>query len=141
MVMAMRVLLWMLTVLFAARVAGQAVQEWMPLSFLPPPGAFQGSNLPYWLLLSAQLAILATMAYVSWRVHIGRLAASRRLGTWLARAGALYMAVAAGRIAVGLLAPGAPAWFRTWIPALFHLVLAGFVLAVSVYHLRRPTLR
>lgn len=137
----MRLPLWTLTVLFAARVAGQAVQGWIPLSFLPPFDAFQGSNLPYWLLLLAQLAILAVMACVSWRVHRGRLAPSRRWGLALAWAGALYMAVALGRISVGLLLPEAPAWFRTWIPAFFHVVLAGFVLAVCVYHLRKSPLR
>jgi hypothetical protein len=129
----------LLTVLFAMRVAGQAVQEWRPLAFLPPSAAFQGSDLPYGLLLSSQLAILAVMAYVSARV--GRMARRPRLGRWLLAAGGLYMAVALGRIAVGLLVPAAAPWFRAWIPAFFHVVLAGFVLAVSVYHLRKPPLR
>lgn len=137
----MRLLLWTLTLFFAARVAAQAWQRWAPLSFMPPFDAFQGSNLPYWLLLPVQLVILGAMAYVSWRVHAGRLAASRRLGIWLAWAGALYMAITIGRVAVGLLVPEAPPWFSTWIPAFFHVVLAGFVLAVSVYHLRKPPLR
>ena len=137
----MPLLLWALTGLFAMRVAGQAVQRWMPLPFLPPAEAFQGSNLPYWLLLAAQLVVLAAMVYVSSRVQAGRLARSRRLGIALAWAGALYMAVALGRIAIGLGLPEAPAWFRTWIPAFFHVVLAGFVLAVSFHHLRKPPLR
>ena len=47
--------------LFAARVAAQAMQRWSPLPFLPPASAFQGSALPYAILLPAQLAILATM--------------------------------------------------------------------------------
>jgi hypothetical protein len=134
-----RALLWALTLLFAARVAGQALQEWRPQSFLPPADAFQGSNLPYGLLLAVQLAILGAMAYVSARA--GGMAPRPRLGKWLAAAGALYMAVALGRVALGLLAPDAPAWFRAWIPAAFHVVLAGFVLVVSVYHLRKPSLR
>jgi hypothetical protein len=135
----MRVLLWILTLLFSARLAGQALQQWMPLAFLPPADAFQGSSLPYWILLSAQLAILGLMAYASART--GRMALRPRLGRWLLAAGALYMAVALGRIAIGLLAPEAAAWFRAWIPAFFHVVLAAFVLAVSVYHLRKPPLR
>ena len=135
----MRALLWALTLLFAARVAGQVLQEWRPQAFLPPADAFQGSNLPYGLLLSVQLAILGAMAYVSARA--GRMAPRRRLVKWLAAAGALYMAAALGRIGVGLLVADAPAWFRAWIPAAFHGVLAGFVLAVSVYHLRKSSLR
>jgi hypothetical protein len=126
---------WSLSALFAARVLGQAVQRWMPQAFLPPLEAFQGSNLPYWLLLSFQLLILGLMVRVAWRVQTDRLVPSRRAGLWLAWPGAAYMAFALGRIAVGLAVPDAPAWFKTWIPAFFHLVLAGFVLAVSRYHL------
>ncbi len=108
----------------------------MPQPFLPPFEAFQGSNVPYGLLLSFQLSILVLMLRVAWRVQTDRLVPSRRAGFWLAWAGAAYMAFALGRIAVGLAVPDAHAWFKTWIPAFFHLVLAGFVLAVSLYHLR-----
>jgi hypothetical protein len=130
--------LWVFTALFAARVAGQAIQRWLPQALLPPPDAFQGSNLPYPLLLGAQLAILAVMIAVAWRVQHGRIVrnpgAARILG-WL---GGAYMAFALGRIAVGLGIPGAPEWFRTWIPAFFHIVLAGYVLAISLYHRGKP---
>jgi hypothetical protein len=128
---------WSLSTLFAARVLGQAVQRWVPQPFLPPFNAFQGSGLPYWLLLSFQLVILAVMMRVAWRVQGDRLAPSRRVGLGLAWAGTSYMALALGRIAIGLSLPNAYAWFTTWIPAFFHLVLAGFVLAVSLYHLQR----
>ena len=128
---------WLLSALFAARVLGQALQRWLPQPFLPPVEAFQGSALPYGVLLSAQLAILTAMLYFSLRMQIGALLPSRRLGVGLAWVGAVYMAFSVGRIAVGLAVPNADAWFRTWIPALFHLVLAGFVLTVSLYHLRR----
>jgi hypothetical protein len=128
---------WSLSALFAVRVLGQAVQRWVPQPSLPPFEAFQGSGLPYWLLLSFQLVILAVMMRVAWRVQVDRLAPRRRVGLWLAGAGTGYMALALGRIAVGLAVPDAPAWFTTWIPAFFHLVLASFVLTVSLYHLRR----
>jgi hypothetical protein len=108
----------------------------MPLPILPPFEAFQGSRVPYGLLLAVQLVILGLMLRVAWRIHTDRLAPSGRAGRWLAGLGGVYMAVAAGRIAVGLAVPGAPAWFSTWIPAFFHLVLAGFVLTVARYHLR-----
>jgi hypothetical protein len=127
---------WTLSALFAARVLGQAVQRWMPQSFLPSFEAFQGSRLPYGLLLAFQLLILVVMMRVARRVQTDRLVPRRRVGFWLAWAGAVYMAVALGRIAVGLAAPDAHAWFKTWIPAFFHVVLAAFVLVVSIYHLR-----
>lgn len=127
---------WLLCALFAARVLGQALQRWLPQPFLPPEEAFQGSSLPYGILLATQLAILAAMLYVTFRMQTGALVPSRHLGFGLAWAGAVYMTFSIGRIAVGLAMPDAHSWFRTWIPAFFHLVLAGFVLTVSVYHLR-----
>lgn len=123
-------LLWTLTILFAVRVLGQAVQRWVPQPFLPPFHAFQGSGLPYWLLLSAQVVILAVMVRCSGRVQAGVLPPGRRTITLLAWLGWIYMAASLGRIAVGLAVPDAPAWFSTWIPALFHIVLAGFVLCL-----------
>ena len=108
----------------------------MPQPFLPPFEAFQGSRLPYWRLLPVQLVILGAMVRFAWRVQTDRLAQHRRLGLWLVWAGAVYMAFALGRIAVGLAAPDAHAWFRTWVPAFFLVVLAAFVLVVSIYHLR-----
>ena len=128
--------LWSLSSLFALRVLGQAVQRWAPQDFLPAFGAFQGSDLPYWLLLSAQLVILAAMAFASWRVQSERLVLGGRAGKALAWAGGVYMAVALARVLVGLTLPAAPDWFRTWIPAMFHIVLAAFVLTLALYHRR-----
>jgi len=129
-------LLWLLTSLFTARVLGQAVQHWAPQPFLPPFSEFQGSSLPYWLLLSVQLVILALMGFVSWRVQTGTSVPSLRAGTVLACLGGIYMAGSIARIAVGLAVPAAPVWFRTWIPAIFHIVLAAFVLTLALYHRR-----
>jgi len=128
--------LWMLTIFFAMRVLGQALQRWAPQPFLPPFDAFQGSNLPYWLLLSVQLVILVVMIVVARRVQTGSLAPSARAGTVLALVGWIYMTLSVGRIAVGLSAPAAPAWFSTWIPAVFHVVLAAYVLTLAHYHRR-----
>jgi hypothetical protein len=128
--------LWTLSLLFALRVLGQAVQHWAPQPFLPPFDKFQGSSLPYGLLLSAQILILAAMVLLSWRVQTGKLAPSPRAARGLTWAGGIYMAASLGRIAVGLAVPVAPDWFRTWIPATFHVVLAGFVLTLAVYHWR-----
>ena len=132
-------LLWSLIFLFALRVAGQAMQRWLPQTYLPPFNAFQGSSLPYWLLLSVQLVILATMSTCTYRIHLGMLQPSFNVGRTLAWTGGLYMTGSLIRIVVGLTMPGAPAWFSTWIPAVFHVVLAGFVLAMARHHLRSPS--
>jgi hypothetical protein len=128
------VILAVLCGLFALRVLGQAVQRWAPVSWLPAFGAFQGSKTPYWLLLSIQLVLLVLMIAVTRQVAVGEAqpnAATARTLTWF---GAVYMTGCLGRLAVGLASPNAPQWFRTWIPSVFHVVLAGFVLALACYH-------
>ena len=123
-----------LTALFAARVGAQAVQRWVPLHFLPPFGAFQGSSLPYSLVLPAQLLILALMCRIAWRTHkcvLQRRPRSRRI---LAILGSIYFATMLARLLVGITVPGAPVWFRTPISSVFHLVLATFVLVLAAYH-------
>lgn len=131
------VLLWSLTLLFVLRVLGQAIQYWAPWEYLPPFNDFQGSNLSYPVLLTSQLVILAVMAYFSWRTHAGLLVPSRRGGIILAWLGGTYMTMSAGRLAIGIFVPGAPSWFTAWIPAVFHLVLAAYVLTLAAYHLVR----
>lgn len=130
------VVMALLTGLFGLRVAGQAVQFWMPQSFLPAFDAFQGSNLGYSTLLLLQLLIFALMLRTCLRVGTGISVPDRRFGRGLAWFGGIYMVGSVIRIAVGIAATSAPAWFSAWIPAFFHLVLAGFVLTAAHYHLR-----
>lgn len=125
---------WLLTALFVCRVLGQAVQRWWPQSWLPPFEDFQGSGLPYGILLPSQLAIVALMAWYAWRMRTGAMIPARRAGRLLAWSGGLYLAGALLRLAVGWLASGAAPWFTARIPALFHIVLASYVLTVAVYH-------
>jgi len=94
------------------------------------------ASSPLQRLLSAQLVILAAMAFASWRVQSGRLVLGGRAGNALAWAGGIYMAGSLARIAVGLAVPAAPDWFRTWIPAVFHVVLAAYVLTLALCHRR-----
>jgi hypothetical protein len=130
--------LWLLSGLFATRVFGQALQCWAPQPFLPPFNSFQGSGLPYYLLLPVQLVILGLMAIVSRRVQNGKLTPSPRTGSALAWSGGLYLTGSLARIVIGFTVETAPAWFRAWTPAAFHIVLAGFVLTLACYHWRRP---
>jgi hypothetical protein len=122
-----------LTGLFGARVLAQALQRWSPVASLPPFDDFQGSDLPYWILLSTQLLLLAWMMAVTRNVAAGRYP-KPRTGRLLAWIGGIYMAGSVARIVVGLGVADAPAWFTAWISAVFHLVLAGFVLTLAAYH-------
>ncbi len=129
-------LLFGLTALFVLRVGGQALQRWYPLHVLPPFDAWQGSNAPYPLLLSMQLLLVFVMLRVCWRTARGTNPPRRRLGIWLAACGVIYMAGSVLRIVIGLTVADAPAWFSAWISAVFHLVLAGFVLTAAHHYLR-----
>lgn len=127
-------LLWLLSLLFALRVLGQAVQFWTTVPWLPGFESFQGSGLPYWALLLAQVLILSFLVRNASRVQRGRVAPRRETGRVLMLLGGVYLAGSLARIAIGLL-PGAPGWFRAWIPGAFHLVLAGYVMTLAAHHL------
>jgi hypothetical protein len=123
-----------LTALFGLRVAGQALQRFVPIDALPSYEAFHSPALPYWLLLAIQLFLLALMCSITYDVALcnrRRNAHAARLLGWI---GAVYMAASLGRIAAGIALDHPPAWFTSWIPAFFHVVLAAFVLTLAAYH-------
>ena len=128
-------MLWLLSLLFAVRVLSQAIQFWTTVPWLPGFESFQGSRLPYWPLLSAQALILTFVVPHAWRVQRGLVEPRRDRGGVLLWLGGIYLAGSLGRIAIGLV-PGAPGWFRAWIPGAFHVVLAGYVLTLGACHLR-----
>jgi hypothetical protein len=120
-------LLAVLTLLFAARVTAQLVQRVAPVDWLPAFGAFQGSGLAYPTLLGAQGVILVAMIAIVVRLAAGAWTAPSRVRRTLTVVGWIYFGVMAARLAIGALLD-AGAWFEAWIPAVFHLVLATFVL-------------
>ena len=130
---------WALTGLglaFLARVLGQAVQKWAPVSFLPPFDDFQGSGLPYPALLTAQIAILVTTVVVAVRMRSGKSLLSPRLVVPVHVAGVIYLAVMAVRLVLGLSVLSHSGWFSPWIPTVFHLVLASEVMLIGAYQRR-----
>ncbi len=126
-------LLWALTCLFVFRVACQAVQHWLPQPWLPGFNEFQGSNLPYPVLLGVQMLIIFLMLRFSLAVQRRTFLPSVQTAKLLMWCGGIYMLGSLLRIGVGLTMPGAPPWFSTWIPAVFHLVLAAYVLTLALY--------
>ncbi|MCY4665517.1 MAG: hypothetical protein OXC00_12705 [Acidimicrobiaceae bacterium] len=127
-----------LTLAFAARVVGQAVQRWAPVWFLPPFDDFQGSGLPYPGLLAAQIAIVAVAVVVIARMHGDKSLIGARLIVPVTVAGSLYFTVMALRLVLGLSVLSHSEWFSTWIPTVLHLVLAGKLLLISAYQRRLP---
>ena len=128
-------LLWSLTALFAFRVAAQLVQFTMPVAALPAFDSWQGSGLSYPVLLASQLAILIIMIRASSRVS-QRVRRVRRVGVWLLAIGGVYFAAMAVRLVLGLTVLAHVSWFAKPLPAVFHLVLAGYLLTLGHYHLQ-----
>ncbi|MDE0161201.1 MAG: hypothetical protein OXL98_05630 [Acidimicrobiaceae bacterium] len=126
----------MLSLAFGARVLAQAVQRWGPVSFLPPFDDFQGSGLPYTVLLGAQVLILAIIAVVLVRMHRGKGLISPRLILPVTLFSALYFVVMAVRLVLGLSVLSDFGWFSTWIPTVFHLVLASMLMLIAAYQHR-----
>ena len=130
-----RYLPWMLALaaLFVLRVLAQAVQWAGPVPFLPSFDTWQGSGLPYPALLASQVLIVALLA----RALVMVRSRSITPATWKHRAcfvlGGAYFAAMAFRLAAGLTFLSDVGWFAESLPALFHLVLAAFVLLFGHY--------
>ena len=126
-----------LALVFAARVFAQFLQFVRPAGALPSFAAFHGSPVPYTWLLPLQVAVVFVMAGVTISVAEGRTAPQRARGRQLFACGVLYCAEIFSRLLVGFTVTGASSWFHAWLPAAFHFVLAGFVLVLATFHLRR----
>lgn len=126
--------LWVLFWLFLFRVTAQAAQAVYSIPLLPPFGAWASGALPYWILLAFQLAILGVQIRTMLDMKAGRLRPQRRLGAILLLIGSLYFVGMAARLAMGLFVMPDHPWFGATLPAIFHLVLASFLLLVAHYH-------
>jgi len=125
--------LWLLAVLFLLRVLAQFVQVVAPVGWLPPLEAWQGSGLPYGILLLAQAEFLIAMALALWAVHRDAIAPTRWAWRFCLIVGAAYFAVMALRLVLGLTLFGDVTWFAAVLPTLAHLVLASFLFAFGLY--------
>ncbi len=123
------IILWVLTVLFALRVAAQPLALVVPV--LPEFRLWHGGAMPYPLLLVLQLAILLIMIRIN--LHAGRtgLPYWPRVAKGLTVFGAMYFIAMLGRLIIGQLFDATPSWFDRPLPSLFHLVLASWLLIVS----------
>jgi hypothetical protein len=118
-------------------VVAQLLQWCISLPYLPPFSAWHSGALPYGVLLTLQLLIIAMMAHLCYRFTTGRVAASHKTGLTLLVIGGIYLLGMLGRLLLGLFIVPEHAWFGATLPALFHLVLALFVLLVGRFHFSR----
>lgn len=121
--------LWGLTILFALRVIAQPLALFVPQ--LPSFDSWHGKVMPYPVLLSFQIFILAAMATANHACMRGRLTARPQLARTLTVLGMVYFTVMLARLALGQSQSFASTWFDRPLPTLFHLGLAAWLLLLA----------
>lgn len=125
----------LLTVLFGLRVLAQLVQILGEVAFLPALELWQGSSLPYPVLLVSQVVIIGIQIVVISRVRRGLI----RPRVWKVNLcywfGGMYFSVMAVRLLAGLSFLSDNSWFNKSLPAVFHIVLASYILILG-HHIR-----
>jgi len=125
--------LWLLTGLFAFRVAAQPAA----LAFdrlLPSFNSWDGGVLPYPVLLATQLVILGWLARTAWRFSTGRITPRPSIGRAALAIGGVYFGAMFLRLLLGATVLRDVRWFASPLPAFFHLVLATYLLVYGYCH-------
>lgn len=132
-------LLWLLMALFALRVLGQVLVEFLHVRFLPPSEEWFSGLMPYPQLLASQILILILMSKIGgdftrqsgWayqpRVHVGLI---------LLLLGSTYLTVMIIRYVIRMMLYPHERWTGGSIPIFFHWVLAAYVLVWGLHHWR-----
>jgi hypothetical protein len=129
--------LWLLTALFALRVAAQPLALVVDAPWLPRFEAWHGGVLPYPVLLLSQLAILAWLVRTAWRISTGAAVPRPTVGRLLLGAAGFYGGVMVLRLLLGATMLRDDRWFASPVPTAFHLVLAGYLFLLGRFHLHR----
>ena len=119
---------------FVLRVLAQLVQAYSDVAWLPPFEAWAAGGLPYPLLAAFQVIIIAAALEVIRKLSRGDMRPRRAASVWFLGLGAIYFVSMAFRLAAGLTFLADNAWFGASLPAIFHLVLAAFVLTLGHFH-------
>lgn len=120
--------------LFIFRVSAQFIQKYYAFAFLPQFESWYSGALSYpWLLLS-QIVIIAVLTVVLKNFYSGQVSAKYGLGIFLTVSGALYFGLMVFRLIAGLTFASHHPWLGATIPAIFHIVLASFVLLAGHFH-------
>lgn len=127
--------LWLLTALFAVRVAGQVLVALRTPAWLPP--MHDWNLVPYRLLLPAQLVILAVMTWIdaSFSASSGPPVERTDVFGWaLIAFSAIYAGAMVVRYVVRMQRRPEARWFGGTIPIVLHLVLATYLYALGSFH-------
>jgi sterol desaturase/sphingolipid hydroxylase (fatty acid hydroxylase superfamily) len=120
--------------LFFFRVAAQVIQYMTPVTWLPSFNQWQSGALPYPILLSFQVVILIWGASTVRNIINRKLQASSVKATILLVIGGVYFLTMLFRLLAGQTFASGYFWLDALLPTLFHIVLAAFLLMLSLYH-------
>jgi hypothetical protein len=130
------IILAILLALFCFRVLAQLLQRYEELPFLPSFDAWHSGAVPYRVLLISQVLICAFYAWILLRIATNRLRPSRRQGWIFFYIGLIYLIVMIMRLAIGLTGLSDHHWFHSYLPTLFHFVLASYLIVVGHFHIQ-----
>ena len=122
---------------FVLRVLAQLIQFYSEVDWLPSFAAWAAGGLPYPLLVGMQVFIIAIALNVIRKIAQNDLRPRRNWAFFLTGAGGVYFVAMAFRLLAGATFPADNTWFAASLPAIFHLILAGFVLALGHFHLSK----
>ena len=112
------------------RVLAQLIQFFSEVDWLPSFAAWAAGGLPYPLLVGMQVFIIAIALNVIRKIAQNDLRPRRNWAFFLTGAGGVYFVAMAFRLLAGATFLADNTWFTASLPAIFHLILAGFVLAL-----------
>ena len=95
---------------------GQAVQRWAPVSLLPAFDDWQGSGLPYPVLLAFQVGIVVLAVVVTIRMWRGSRLIGQRWIVPVLSVGVVYFTVMFARLILGFTVLSDTTWFNRPIP-------------------------
>ena len=128
--------LGILLIIFCFRVGAQFVQFVSPVAFLPPFEDWQSGALSYEVLAVSQIIIIFVLLRFVLRISSGKEIPDRKAGQVYLIFGWAYFGIMAFRLLAGLTFAEGHSWFGALIPAMFHLVLASFLILLGRFHFK-----
>ena len=128
--------LGILLIIFCFQVGAQFVQFISPVAFLPSFEDWHSGALPYEVLAISQIIIIIVLLRFVLRLASGREIPDRKAGQIYLIFGWTYFGIMLFRLSAGLTFASGHVWYGAILPALFHLVLASFLILLGHFHFK-----